>query len=125
MKTNQLLKVGICMAFATLVSSACRKNNQSADKAEAPAAREVSADVLKKISDMGFSTTDVHQQGDNYLVEGDILLTPENFSEEVTSPTLRIAETEQYRTNNLVKKLPRTISISISNLRKAAYIYLK
>ena len=49
MKTNQLLKAGICVAFATLVLSACTKNNQSADKAATPAAAEVSADVLKKI----------------------------------------------------------------------------
>jgi len=118
MKTNLLLKVGLCVAFATLELSACTKNSQSADNAAPPttSTAEVSADILKKISDLGFSTDDVHKRGDDYLVEGDILLTPENFSEEVTSPTLRIAETEQYRTNNLVKKLPRTISISISNL---------
>jgi hypothetical protein len=58
----------------------------------------------------------VRKQGDNYLVEGDILLTAANLSEASTSPNLRIAENEQYRTTNLVKNLPRTITVSVSNL---------
>ncbi|MDN5284917.1 MAG: protease [Mucilaginibacter sp.] len=93
----------------------CKKNNESVEKKTDPTT-EVSADVLKNISALGFSTADVRKQGDNYLVEGDILLTQANFSEVSTSPNLRIAETEQYRTTNLVKNLPRTVSVSVSNL---------
>jgi hypothetical protein len=73
-------------------------------------------DVLKSISNLGFSTDEVRKQGDGYLVEGDILLTQANLSEASTSPTLRIADVEQYRTTNLVKNLPRTVTVSVSNL---------
>jgi hypothetical protein len=115
MKKNLLTKIGICMVCAASILSACTKSEQSAAKKTDPAA-EVSADVLKNITALGFSTDDVHKQGDNYLVEGDILLTPANLSEVSTSPNLKIAEVEQYRTTNLVKNLPRTITVSISNL---------
>ncbi len=103
------------MICAASLFSACTKNDEPAEKKTGQAA-EVSADVLKNIAALGFSTADVHKRGDAYLVEGDILLTQENLSETSTSPNLRIAETEQYRTKNLVKNLPRTITVSISNL---------
>jgi hypothetical protein len=39
---------------------------------------------------------------EGYLVEGDIILTEEDLQITVDPLTLRIAENEQYRTNNLV-----------------------
>ncbi|MDN5284918.1 MAG: protease [Mucilaginibacter sp.] len=115
MKKQHLLKIGVGMLCVTSMLFSCTKNNQSVEKKADPAT-QVSADVLKNISALGFSTADVRKQGDNYLVEGDILLTSANLSEASTSPNLRIAETEQYRTTNLVKNLPRTITVSVSNL---------
>lgn len=102
------------MVCAASLLTACTKNNSGVEKKVD--ATQVSADVSQKISNLGFSTDDVRKVGDNYLVEGDIMLTPANLSEASTSPTLRIAEVEQYRTTNLVKNLPRTITVSVSNL---------
>jgi hypothetical protein len=113
MKNKVLLTIGLSAVIATSVLFSCNKNNSKPAKETTVA---VSADVLKQISDLGFSTDEVRKQGDNYLVEGDILLTAANLSEASTSPNLRIAENEQYRTTNLVKSLPRTITVSISNL---------
>jgi hypothetical protein len=116
MKKQLLFKMGACIVFASSLLSACTKdNNQGTDK-KVDQTAQVSADVSSKITALGFSTDNVRKIGDNYLVEGDILLTPANLSETSTSPTLRIAETEQYRTTNLVKNLPRTITVSVSNL---------
>jgi hypothetical protein len=115
MKKKHLSKIGVGMVCIASMLFSCTKNNQSVEKKTDPTT-QASADVLKNISALGFSTDDVHKQGDNYLVEGDILLTPANLSEASTSPNLRIAETEQYRTTNLVKNLPRTITVSVSNL---------
>jgi hypothetical protein len=115
MKKQLLLKIGVCMVCATSLLTACTKSNQSTEKKVDPAT-QISADATQKISDLGFSTDNVRKVGDNYLVEGDIMLTPANLSEVSTSPNLRIAETEQYRTTNLVKNLPRTITVSVSNL---------
>jgi hypothetical protein len=112
MKNKVLLTIGLSVTVVASVLFSCTKNNnQPAQKSAG-----VSAEVLKSIADLGFSTDDVKQRAGGYLVEGDILLTAANLAETSTSPNLRIAENEQYRTTNLVKNLPRTITVSVSNL---------
>ena len=115
MKKHSLLKVGLCVALASTVLFACTKNHSGTDTAPV-ASTGISAEVLKNIADLGFSTDQVRKVDEGYLVEGDIVLTDENLAEPSTSPNVRIAETEQYRTTNLVKNLPRTVTVSISNL---------
>jgi hypothetical protein len=112
MKKKLLFGVGVAAIVGASVLFSCtkEKSTQSVNTSKIPAS------VLKSIADLGFSTDDVHKRGDSYLVEGDILLTQENLSQTSTSPNLRIAETEQYRTTNIVKNLPRTVTVSISNL---------
>jgi hypothetical protein len=90
------------------IITACTKDN--ADLTQ----RAVTQDVLNQISTLGFSTYGVIAIEEGFLVEGDIILTEENLHHQPTSPVLRIAETEQYRTNNLVTGCPRTITISSS-----------
>ncbi|AYL97087.1 M57 family metalloprotease [Mucilaginibacter celer] len=114
MKKNLLIGIGLSVLIAISVLFSCTKENKP--QTSTASKTEVSDDVKKNIASLGFSTDDVHRQGDNYLVEGDILLTPANLAEASTSPTLRIADVEQYRTTNLVKNLPRTITVSVSNL---------
>lgn len=101
-----------CVAAVAFVG--CKKD------AKSPATPEgVSSATLSQIKSLGFSTENVRKMDGGYLVEGDILLTDENLNSNSTSPTLRIAETEQYRTTNLVKGLPRTITVMVSNLGTA------
>lgn len=99
--------------LTVLFTYSCKKDV----KQEAP--QEVSKHVLNKIKELGFSTAQVVARDGGYIVEGDIFLTDENLNEVSSSPTLRIAEVEQYRTRNLVTGLPRTITISISGLGTA------
>lgn len=115
MKTRSLFKTGVVALLGASFLFACTKDKQSSTE-KTVAATDVSAAALKNIKDLGFSTDQVRKVGDNYLVEGDIMLTPENLNEASTSPNVRIAETEQYRTTNIVKNLPRTVTVSISNL---------
>jgi hypothetical protein len=110
---KSLLKVTFAFALLGLLMYSCKKDV----KDETP--QEVSQDVLNKIKNLGFSTAQVIADDGGYIVEGDIFLTPENLDQVPSSPTLRIAEVEQYRTNNLVEGLPRTITISISGLGTA------
>jgi hypothetical protein len=115
MKKKLLFKTGFAAVLLASVLFACTKSNQTAD-VKLQATSEISASTLKSISDLGFSTTEARKVDGGYLVEGDILLTDENLTTASTSPNVRIAETEQYRTTNLVKNLPRTVTVSISNL---------
>lgn len=95
-----------CITTASLVS--CKKD------AKEPAQDAVSQETLNQISKLGFSTANVQKVDEGYLVEGDIILSANSLNEKPTSPTLRIAGDEQYRTNNLVTGLPRVITVSVS-----------
>jgi hypothetical protein len=81
---------------------------------DTPAVRdEVSADVLSKISNLGFRTDNVVPMDGGYLVEGDIILHDADLKGYADAKLLRVAEEEQYHTTNLVAA-PRTIRVSIS-----------
>lgn len=74
---------------------------------------QISKEVLDRIWDMGFSNENVQRVDDGYLVEGDIFLSEADLKVDIDPITLRIAETEQYRTNNLVTGLPRVVTVSL------------
>lgn len=95
----------------SLVTSSCKRENITSSDQDA-----VSPEILQQIAAQGFSTENVRKVDNGYLVEGDIILTSNNLTEVSTSPTLLIANEEQYRTTNLVKNLPRTITVSVTNL---------
>jgi hypothetical protein len=103
--------VAVCM----LTLFACRKNVKS----DAPAS-EVSDDVLAKIYNLGFSNKNVIPDGNgNYIVEGDILLSAADLNSVPESQFLRVGDEEQYRTTNLVRGLPRRITVSMSSALNA------
>jgi len=79
----------------------------------------ISADTKAKIANLGFGTSDIHKTADGYIVEGDILLTDELLNSNPDQSLLRIANNEQYRTTNLVKNLPRVITVKVTNLGTA------
>lgn len=102
-----------CIVVSSMLAVSCQKNDNPAKQ------EEISPDVLKQIGQLGFSTYGVIKKGDGYLVEGDIFLSAGNLSKKSATPNLRIAETEQYRTNNLVSGLPRTVTVSVTDLGDA------
>jgi len=77
---------------------------------------EISATTKSQIKALGFSADEVRKVEGGYLVEGDIVLTEENLQNKTDNKLLNIAETEQYRTTNLVGNLPRVITVSVTNL---------
>ena len=97
-----LVLIGVC-----ILTASCKRENVAT-------LNEVSPTALQKIKAQGFSTDNVRKVENGYLVEGDIILTEENLNAQSTSPNLLIASDEQYRTTNLVKALPRTITVSVS-----------
>ena len=107
------LQIFILAGAVSVGIASCKKTEQSSDQSQ------VSKEVLANISKLGFSTDNVIARDGGYLVEGDILLTDENFKSPSQSPNLRIAEDEQYRTTNLVTALPRVITVSVTNLTTA------
>lgn len=94
------------MFLATTLFLSCGEDNSVA------AEKQISKEVLDRIWHLGFSTENVVKIDEGYLVEGDIVLTEENLLDQNNHTLLRIAETEQYHTFNLVNS-PMTIDVSI------------
>ena len=101
-----------------LAVSSCSKKEEVA-VASSPT---LSAEVKEQIKAMGYGTNDVRKTDEGYVVEGDILLTPEALSASAVQQFLRVGQIEQYRTYNLVGSLPRTLTVSISSSFPAAYV---
>ncbi len=99
------------LCFTALTFVGCKK-----DATTSVAEDQVSAATLSQIKALGFSTENARKVDGGYLVEGDIILSEENLSSPSSSPTLLIAQEEQYRTTNTVKGLPRVITVSVTNL---------
>jgi hypothetical protein len=99
-----------CVALISFNS--CQKAEENLEKTP-----DVSKETLAKIEKMGFSPDVVIKHNGGYIVEGDIFLTESelNDAHSHASTELRVAETEQYRTYNLVTGT-RTITVSVSNL---------
>lgn len=82
----------------------------------------ISDRTLQQIHDLGFSNKNVEVHEDGYLVEGDIVLTERDLATKSAVQLLRIGDEEQYRTTNLVKGLPRTVTVSLSTDLPLSYV---
>jgi hypothetical protein len=107
----------LTVALLSILVYSCKKdaNQEQQDNA-------ISAQVLDKIAALGFSKSNVQKHEEGYLVEGDIVLTDYDLNSTPDAKLLRIGETEQYRTTNLVGSLPRTITVRVSTTLPSAYV---
>lgn len=99
------------VAFAVMATSivACKKESKQPEN-------EIPESVLAQIKAQGFSTQNVQKTDEGYIVEGDILLTSENLTEQPSSPNMVIAQEEQYRTFNLVNTSTYpTVRVALNN----------
>src|SRR6185369_17645849 len=80
----------------------------------------VPSSVRSQLSSLGFDLIN-HPPiavDNGYIVEGDIFLTQSDIDN--LKPASRVAVAEQYSTNNLVKALPRTITVYMPTTFSAA-----
>src|SRR5215218_1887598 len=105
MKKFLLPIAAVCVATIFILS--CNKEA----KTEVAQNDEISQEVLSQIKALGFGTSSVQKHEDGYLVEGDIILTPQLLKSKVSGLLLSAANEEQYRTTNLVTRLPRVIKV--------------
>jgi Dual-action HEIGH metallo-peptidase len=108
-----------CTAICILTIVSCQKNQSN----PGTQTQQISQDVLNKISQLGFTTDGAFADEDgNYVVEGDIVVTPQLLNSTPSQMLLRVANSEQYRTTNLVKSLPRVITVSLSSGFSSTYV---
>jgi hypothetical protein len=111
MKRFQPKQIIAIILFATL--AACQKQEKTQSTIN-----NIPENVINQIQAQGYSTDGIIKRDDGYIVEGDIFLSNEALNHPVTGPVLRIANTEQYRTTNLLSGLPRVIWVSCTGLSK-------
>ena len=114
LKFSSLLTLGAGMA---LTLAGCQKSPDAPAQPDA-----VSPTVIAQVKALGFGTSDLKAVQGGYVVEGDILLTPELLNGSPAYSMLRVGGEEQYRTTNLVTRLPRTLTVSVSSQFSAAYV---
>ncbi|MEP7257214.1 MAG: M57 family metalloprotease [Flavitalea sp.] len=108
----------LAVIIATVaLSIGCKK-----DATVAVSSDEISQEILSQVKNLGFGTSSLQKVEGGYLVEGDILLTPEHLRSKPVTQFLRIGAEEQYRTSNTVLGLPRTITIRVSTAMPSTYI---
>lgn len=106
---RQMLKQLAVLLIAGVALTACKKEVRDEAVQE-----EISQETLRKIYNHGFGTTNVQRVEEGYLVEGDIILTEEFLNSIPGGDFLLIANTEQYRTTNLVSGA-RVITVSLDS----------
>lgn len=112
-KTFAFLALG---AMLGLTMFSCQKEAASStDNAAIPES------VMAAIAKAGFSTENVVREGSGYVVEGDIYIDDNHLRTQPGWFTMSIAQTEQYRTTNLVTGLPRTITVAVNSRMPDAY----
>jgi hypothetical protein len=84
--------------------------------------QDLSPETIAKIKALGFSTHNAFAAEGGYVVEGDIMLHDHDLNGGHDSKYMVIANEEQYRTTNLVKALPRNITVSISSKLPSSYV---
>jgi Zn-dependent protease with chaperone function len=107
--------------FAALAIVSCTKTDHSQVNKN-----ELSAAEVSMIQAAGLKATGAIKLDDRYLVEGDILLTADELRSMSTDNgrELIVANTEQYRTTNLVTGLPRTIKIRYFGTHQGVWLAL-
>lgn len=107
------MKKMLCSASVVLMLMATVSSCKKETKSEADA---LPANDLAKIEKLGFSTENIKKVGNDYLVEGDIMLSASDLDKSPQSPNMIVAQEEQYRTFNVVSatKYP-TIKVALNN----------
>lgn len=114
MKRNLLMGIA---GVAALLMVSCQK------QVNLPEAEDAISELeLSQIRALGFGTTGVQRHEDGFLVEGDIVITPDMLGQKQEEKFLRVAESEQYRTTNVVTRLPRVISIRVATSLPSGYV---
>jgi hypothetical protein len=110
---QQLIKTLFVLALFATAFYACKQEDAAPDEQNL-----VSAEALAQIKKLGFSTHNVVKEEGGYVVEGDIFLSDQDVQEAYFEEALllRIAETEQYRTTNLVSVSGSTRTLRIGML---------
>ncbi len=100
------------IALSTLLFAGCKKSTEEV----AVANNSISGEIQEMVKAAGFNPNWVEVDGDGYLIEDDIFMTKSELQELANNngPNVVVANSEHYRTTNLVTGLPRTLTVRLN-----------
>ena len=116
MKTPRFLAPLALLAVTGLSLSSCQ------EKANIEVQNAVSETTANQIKALGFTAAGAVKTDNGVVVEGDILLTNEMLASKPDDQMMRVGQDEQYRTTNLVSRLPRVLTVSVSSQFPNGYV---
>ena len=94
----------------------CEEPEEAVDPTPPLTFDNVSEEVRQQFASLGFEASDLAMSGENYLVGGDILVTPASLAEMLaTFEGAEGPQEEQFRTNIIVNARYKTIKIRLMN----------
>lgn len=75
--------LALCLLLSTTLAISCKKNNNSAAPVDQTTKSQLTEAEEIRIMKAGFSTNDAKKVGNSYLVEGDILLSAEDLTNQI------------------------------------------
>jgi hypothetical protein len=110
-KFTNLLLATTCIAGLCMIAS-CQKAQEATPMVEQ---NLVSEEIKAHFRSLGFDVSDIKKVGNDFLVEGDMIITPAALAAMAQPVIVEGPHEEQYRTYNLVTT-PRTIRVSTTKL---------
>ena len=112
-----LSKATLGAALCGTLLFSCDDPEEEAVTPVATKTSEISDEVKLQFMELGFDVSDIAKDGKNYLLEGDITITPEALTRMLSSDPVIVnnAKGEQYSTFNLVSRNLSTIRIRSTN----------
>jgi hypothetical protein len=111
------LRISAIAALLLIAGFSCQKSSNSANETMV-----VTPDVINNIKEMGFTTSNIASTEGGFIVEGDIFIPNSDLTRSLKGSILRVGESEQYRTTNLVTGLPRVITVLVSTKLPSSYV---
>lgn len=108
------LLLAVPLAAALLIIPACQKTEEAAP-APATAPEAVTESARLRFKELGFDVSDLRKVGPDFLVEGDMIITPQALAAMGDPVVVNGPRGEQYRTYNLVRS-PQVITVRGANL---------
>ena len=112
----RLLRSTLLLTLSGFLLLSCEEPEEAVTPTTVPTGNEITDEVREQLLSLGFNPNDLAKDGENYVVEGDILVTPEWLAE-VASDSLRTdgPQEEQYRTHLTVSPFYKTVTIRLMN----------
>ena len=117
-----LLKRTLLLTLSGSLLLSCEEPEEAVTPTAVSTGGDITNEVKGQFLSLGFDPSDLVISDGNYLVEGDIIITPETLNHLLSSTTVTDGpQGEQFRTNLVVASSYKTIKVTIATLDRNTF----